>query len=97
MRGPSCDSSRLAVVCGEPVPGSHALHPRDKEESGMPSATELGQAGLQGWREKVADGISGPVAERSPLDEDQVRAAIGAVFFVLSVLYVFKTLSAARR
>ena len=62
----------------------------------MPTATELGQAGLQGWREKLADGISGPVADRSPLDEDQVRAVIGAAFFVLSVVYVFKTVSAAR-
>jgi hypothetical protein len=61
------------------------------------TATQLGQTGLQGWREKVADGISQPVAKRAPLDEDQVRAAIGAAFFVLSVIYVFKTISAAAR
>lgn len=63
----------------------------------MATATELGQAGLQGWREKVADGISQPVAERAPLEEKQVRALIGAVFFVLSVVYVMKTISAAAR
>ena len=63
----------------------------------MATATELGQAGLQGWREKVADGISQPVAERAPLEEKQVRALIGAVFFVLSLVYVMKTISAAAR
>ena len=63
----------------------------------MANATQLGQTGLQGWREKVADGISQPVANRAPLDEDQVRAIVGAAFFVLAVLYVVKTISAAMR
>jgi hypothetical protein len=63
----------------------------------MATATQLGQAGLQGWREKVADGIAEPVAKRAPLDADQVRALLGAVFFVLSVLYVVKTVAAATR
>ena len=63
----------------------------------MTTATELGQTGLQGWREKVADGISRPVAKRAPLKEDQVRAVIGAAFFVLAVIYVVKTISAATR
>ena len=48
----------------------------------------MGKAGLQGWRGKVADAVAAPVARRSGLDDDQVRAAIGAVFFVLSVVYV---------
>jgi hypothetical protein len=63
----------------------------------MATARELGQAGLQGWREKVADGIAEPVARRAPLDADQVRALLGAVFFVLAVLYVVKTVAAATR
>jgi hypothetical protein len=63
----------------------------------MTTATELGQTGLQGWRDKVADGISRPVARRAPVEEDQVRAVIGAVFFVLAVIYVAKTISAATR
>jgi len=63
----------------------------------MAAVTELGQAGLQGWREKVANRISQPVADRGPLNEDQVRAAVGAAFFVLSVIYVVKTISAATR
>ena len=63
----------------------------------MPTATTLGQAGLQGWRAKVADGIAEPVARRAPVEPEQVRALLGALFFVLSVLYVAKTLSAAAR
>ena len=63
----------------------------------MASVTRIGQAGLQGWREKVADAISQPVANRAPLEEEQVRAVIGGAFFVLSVIYVVKTVAAARR
>ena len=63
----------------------------------MATVTDLGQAGLQGWREKVANGISQPVADRAPLKEEQVRAVVGAVFFVLSVIYIVKTISAATR
>jgi hypothetical protein len=81
--------------------GQPALGNREETvgESGadMATVTELGQAGLQGWREKVANGISQPVADRAPLKEDQVRAVVGAAFFVLSVIYVVKTISAATR
>jgi hypothetical protein len=63
----------------------------------MANATHLGQTGLQGWRERVADGISKPVANRAPVNEDQVRAVIGAAFFVLAVIYIVKTISAAMR
>jgi hypothetical protein len=70
---------------------------RQNEETDMATATELGQAGLQGWRQKLADGISQPVADRAPLEEEQVRALIGAAFFILSVIYVVKTISAATR
>lgn len=54
-------------------------------------AVGVGKQGLVGWREKVADGVSGPVSSRSPLSEDQVRAIIGAIFFALSVYYVADT------
>jgi hypothetical protein len=60
----------------------------------MTTATEAGKAGLQGWRAKVADGVAKPVANHSKLDEDQVRAVVGAAFFVLAVLYVANTLRA---
>lgn len=48
----------------------------------------IGQAGLKGWRTKVADSVATPVASRSSLSEDQVRAAIGALFLTLSLMYV---------
>ncbi len=61
----------------------------------MATATRVGQAGLQGWREKLADGVAEPLSDRTPLDQDQVRAVIGSIFFVLSVMYVVKTLRSA--
>ncbi|MGI8846305.1 MAG: hypothetical protein ACR2HC_09075 [Thermoleophilaceae bacterium] len=53
---------------------------------------DAGKAGLAGWREKVAERAAPAVAQRSPLDEDQVRAALGALFFVLSAIYVAQTI-----
>ncbi len=55
-------------------------------------AIAAGKAGLQGWRAKVGDAVAGPVAQRSPFTDDQVRAAIGGVFFVLSMVYVVGTI-----
>jgi hypothetical protein len=57
--------------------------------------TEIGKAGLAGWREKVADGVADPLASRTSLSDDQVRAAVGALFFVLSVIYVVGTIKRA--
>ncbi|WP_100500606.1 hypothetical protein [Geodermatophilus chilensis] len=54
-------------------------------------AISFGKAGLQGWRAKVADAVAQPVARNSGLTDDQVRAAVGAAFFVLSVVYVAGT------
>jgi hypothetical protein len=59
----------------------------------MPSATELGAAGLKGWRGTVGDKVAEPVAKRTPLDDDQVRAAVGALFFVLALIYVVRTIA----
>ncbi len=63
----------------------------------MATVTRVGTAGLQGWRRKVGDAVAEPVAQRTPLGSEQVRAAVGALFFVLSVMYVVKTLTAASR
>ena len=63
----------------------------------MAKAADIGEAGLQGWREKVADAVSEPIAKRAPLREDQVRALIGGAFFALSVVYVVKTVSVVAR
>ncbi|SNS02652.1 hypothetical protein SAMN06893096_101426 [Geodermatophilus pulveris] len=54
-------------------------------------AISFGKAGLQGWRAKLADTVAQPVARNSGLSDDQVRAVVGGVFFLLSVLYVGQT------
>ena len=54
----------------------------------------VGNAGLQGWRGKVADAVAPAVAKRSGASEDAVRTTIGFVFLVLAVLYVVKAIRA---
>ena len=51
----------------------------------------LGHEGLAGWRGSFADRVAPPAAKRGPVSEDQVRAAIGGLFYVLSLYYVFTT------
>jgi hypothetical protein len=51
----------------------------------------FGHAGLVGWRKSLADRAAPPAAKHAPVSEDQVRAAIGAVFFALSLYYVVST------
>jgi hypothetical protein len=63
----------------------------------MTTVTRAGQAGLQGWRRKLADGVAEPVARRSRFDEDQVRGLIGAAFLTLSLIYVVKSIAALTR
>jgi hypothetical protein len=48
----------------------------------------MGQAGLTSWRTAVADRVAPPAAKRTPLSEDQVRAALGAAFLAISTFYV---------
>ncbi len=63
----------------------------------MANATQIGTAGLQGWRAKVGDVVAAPLASRTPLEESHVRAIIGATFLTLSVVYVAKSIVAAAR
>lgn len=58
----------------------------------MPDTTQLGTAGLVGWRKAVADRVAPPAASRAPLSEEQVRAVVGGAFFVLSLYYVLSTI-----
>ena len=59
----------------------------------MPNTEQIGHAGLAGWRGKVADTVAQPVAKKAPVNEDQVRAIVGATFFVLSLYYVISTIA----
>jgi len=43
----------------------------------------------------VGDAVAEPLAQRTPLGTEQIRAAVGALFFALAVMYVFKTVSVA--
>ena len=59
----------------------------------MSRTEHVGHAGLTGWRETLADRVASPVASKTPASEDQVRAVIGAAFFLLSVYYVATTIA----
>ncbi len=45
----------------------------------------IGHAGLVGWREKAGDKAASVISKRTRLDEDTVRAVLGAVFLALAV------------
>jgi hypothetical protein len=55
---------------------------------GIAPAEKIGQAGLVGWRAKVAEQVAPAAAKRGPLSENQARALVGGLFFALSVYYV---------
>ncbi len=59
----------------------------------MPDTKTYGQAGLVGWRKAIADRAAPTAAKRAPVSEEQVRAAIGGVFFLLSLYYVVSTIA----
>ena len=51
----------------------------------------LGNLAATGWRSRVADAVANPVARAAPVKADQVRAAVGATFVLLSLFYVVQT------
>ena len=59
----------------------------------MPEPRTIAQASLVGWRKAVADRVAPRAASRAPVSEEQVRAAIGAAFFLLSLYYVASTIA----
>ena len=59
----------------------------------MPEPENIAQAGLVGWRKAIADRVAPGAARRSAVSEDQVRAAIGAGFFLLALYYVASTIA----
>ena len=63
----------------------------------MTNRADLADAALVGWREKVADGLSGPLSSRTPLSEEDARSLVGAVLFALSLYYVVTTVARAVR
>ena len=73
-------------------PGSH--HSASGYTDGM-NKTQTLEAGLIGWRERFAQKIEKPVSKRTPLTANQVRAIIGALFFLKSALYVARSIRRA--
>ena len=58
----------------------------------MPTKIEhLGHEALAGWRGTLADKVAPPASNHAPPSEDQIRAAIGVLFYALSVYYVIAT------
>jgi hypothetical protein len=56
------------------------------------NVTEMGKVGLTGWRGRAADVVARPLAERSKLDEDQVKAIIGAIFLAYTIYRLVRAL-----
>ena len=56
-------------------------------------AKRIGDATLHGWRDPLASTLG----RRAPVSDDVVRAALGAVFFTLSAMYVVRSLRALTR
>jgi hypothetical protein len=57
--------------------------------------TQTLEAGLVGWRERLARKVDKPVSKRTPLNADQIRAILGGIFFVSSALYVGRAIARA--
>jgi hypothetical protein len=58
-------------------------------------ANKLGQAGLVGWRRQVGRRVAEPVSRHTRLTLDQALAAVGAVFFILTLRRFVRMLRAA--
>lgn len=48
-------------------------------------------AALRGWRGRVAEGVAGPISERSGLSPEQARSLLALIFFAASAYYVAST------
>jgi hypothetical protein len=57
--------------------------------------TQTLEAPLIGWRQRFAQRVEKPVSKRTPLTANQVRAIIGALFFVNSAIYVTRSIRRA--
>jgi hypothetical protein len=69
------------------------LTPFDGYTDPMPKPESIAQAGLVGWRKAIADNVAPRAASRARVSEEQLRAAIGAVFFLVSLYYVASTIA----
>ena len=68
--------------------GQHRVGP-----AACPTPNRSASPALPAGATKVADTVASPVAKKAPASEDQVRAAVGAAFFLLSLYYVISTIA----
>ena len=57
--------------------------------------TEKLEAPLTGWRAMFANAVEKPISRRTPFTVQQVRAILGALFFLKSALYVGRSIRRA--
>jgi hypothetical protein len=61
------------------------------------NVTEMGKVGLNGWRGRAAGVVARPLAERSPFDEEEIKAVIGAIFLAYTIYRLIRALYRAAR
>jgi hypothetical protein len=57
--------------------------------------TQTLEAGLIGWRERLAQKVEKPVSKRTPLNGRQIRAILGALFVINAALYLGRVFNRA--
>jgi hypothetical protein len=57
--------------------------------------TQTLEAGLVGWRSRLAEKVEKPVSKRTPLKKAQVRAILGGLFFLSSAIYISRSIRGA--
>jgi hypothetical protein len=57
--------------------------------------TQALEAGLIGWRERLAQKVEKPVSRRTPLNGRQIRAILGALFVINAALYLGRVFNRA--
>jgi hypothetical protein len=63
----------------------------------MERLTRMSRQALSGWRSTVGEPVAVQLSRLTPLHPDTARALIGAAFFLASLVYVVKTVTAAVR
>lgn len=57
----------------------------------------IGDAGLHGWKGRVAERAADTADRKTPASGDQVRAAFAIAFFLFSLVYVLRTIAELAR
>lgn len=69
----------------------------DVEEEPMGRLTRMSGQALTGWRSTVGEPVAERLSRSTSLGRDEARALVGATFFLASLIYVVKTVTAAVR